>query len=201
MAAKWQAASQIHPDGRCLLIARLELPGIPKSLNAVGSRGSHFAFANEKKKWEGMIFIALNQAKVPRGLIYIEATAVLYPPTKHKRDEGNFRMMLEKALGDVLQVGGWLADDSTDQFRFGRLEFAETKPKPGLTVLMLECHTDESTIPNSSVLEDSQDPPLLKEWFCPSCDSTVAVPEDTRQPYCANEGHPMTAMRPVDGPA
>lgn len=188
------------PAGRMLMIARLELPGIPKSLNAVGSRGSHFAWQNEKKKWEGMMFIALRQAKVPEGLVYVEATAILHPKTNHKRDEGNFRAILEKALGDILQAGGWLDDDDDTKFRFGRLEFAE-KRNPPETILMLECHTSTDTIPTGD--DDIPDePPPLREWSCPTCDATVQVAADTRQPYCSGTNdHPLTAMRPVDGPS
>lgn len=115
----------------------LRIPGVPKSLNAVGSRGSRFAFHREKKTWEGMCMIALNESKVPRGLARVDATAVLHPPTSHKRDEGNFRTILEKALGDALQLGGHLADDSSDFFSFGRLSFAE-KRKPAETIITLE---------------------------------------------------------------
>lgn len=178
------------------MIARLELPGIPKSLNAVGARGkSHFAWSNEKKKWEGMFFIALNQAKVPKGLVYAEATAVLYPPTAHKRDEGNFRTMLEKSLGDVLQMAGYLADDSTEEFRFGRLEFGQPHPKPGLTVVMLECHTTTDTIPTDEPIPDV--PPELHKWVCPKCNTRLEVSADTKQPYCANH-ETSVAMAPAE---
>lgn len=175
------------------MIARIDLPGIPKSLNAVGSRGSHHAWNREKKKWEGMIFIGLRQAKVPEGLVYVEATAVLHPPTKHKRDEGNFRAILEKALGDILQVGGWLVDDSDAEFRFGRLEFAGPE-KPPRTILVLECHTSTDTIPKGEP-EVEVEPVTLTAFVCPKCDVEVDVPEGT-QPYCRN-GHQAFAMRPA----
>lgn len=118
------------------LIFQLELPGIPKSLNQVGSRGGHFAFHREKKHWEGMLFIALNQAKVPRGLLSVDASAVLHPPTAHRRDTGNYRTMLEKALGDALQLG-WLADDGPDFYAFNDLTFGEKAKAPGLTIVTL----------------------------------------------------------------
>lgn len=115
---------------------RLELPGIPKSLNRVGSRGSHFAFHSEKKKWEGMLVTALLLAKVPKDLLTVDASAVLHPPTAHKRDTGNYRTMLEKALGDALQLG-WLSDDSPDFYAFNDLTFGEKAAKPGLTIITL----------------------------------------------------------------
>lgn len=114
----------------------IEIPGLPKSLNRVGSRGSAFAFHREKKRLENDLVTAMLVAKVPKGAHCVEATAVLYPPTAHKRDEGNFRTILEKALGDALQAGGWLPDDTPEHFTFGRLTFGE-KRKPALTVVEL----------------------------------------------------------------
>lgn len=106
----------------------LSLPDTPPSLNAVGSRGkSPWRFVNEKKKWEGLLGIGLMEAKVPRKLERVKATAVLTFPDKRKRDEGNFRVMLEKALGDILTKGGWLIDDDADRYSFGGLEFAEER--------------------------------------------------------------------------
>jgi hypothetical protein len=39
-------------------------------------------------------------------------------PTKRKRDEGNFRIILEKAMGDALVNGGWLPDDNPEHYVF-----------------------------------------------------------------------------------
>lgn len=115
----------------------IEIPGIPKSLNEIGGRNHWAVFHREKKRLEGDLCIALMAAKVPKKLNRVEATAILYPPTRHKRDEGNFRSTLEKALGDALQLG-WLPDDSPEFFTFGRLTFAE-KRKPASTVIELVC--------------------------------------------------------------
>lgn len=116
----------------------LSLPDVPPSLNAVGSRGkSHWAFSNAKKKWEGMCFIALLEMKVPKGLERIEASAMLRFKSKRKRDEGNFRVLLEKALGDILVTGGWLEDDTPECYSFGTVEFDPERGDP-LTLIRLE---------------------------------------------------------------
>lgn len=118
----------------------LSLPDVPPSLNVVGSRGkSHWAFTNAKKKWEGMFFIALLESKVPKDLLSVDAEAVLTFPSKRVRDEGNFRMMLEKALGDIMVTGGWLPHgDSADFYYFRRVSFSEeTGPKHTLVKLMV----------------------------------------------------------------
>jgi hypothetical protein len=45
---------------------------------------------------------------------------VTFPDTG-RRDQGNYRVILEKALGDALVTGGWLRDDSWDHYEFGGL--------------------------------------------------------------------------------
>lgn len=69
-------------------------------------------------------------AQVPRGLESVTATAELRFKQRRRRDEGNFRVILEKALGDALVEGGWLADDTADHFRFGLLELSAPSPEP-----------------------------------------------------------------------
>ncbi|HEX4305299.1 MAG TPA: hypothetical protein VHZ54_04630 [Solirubrobacterales bacterium] len=51
--------------------------------------------------------------------------------------------MLEKALGDALVEGGWLADDTPDHYRFGAVDFA--KAAVAATALTLRCEPAEAT--------------------------------------------------------
>lgn len=81
--------------------------------------------------------IALLEQRVPKGAERVEATACLRFPVLRRRDEGNFRVVLEKALGDALQLHGVIADDTPDQFRFGKITFDEEKGTP-LTIVELE---------------------------------------------------------------
>ena len=48
-------------------------------------------------------------------------------PNRIKRDQGNFRWMIEKALGDTLVGGGWLPDDTWDRYEFGGLTYKYEK--------------------------------------------------------------------------
>ena len=73
---------------------------------------------------------------VPRGQSSVYASAELTFPTKRRRDEGNYRTPLEKALGDVLVSGRWLTDDTPDHYRFGGVVFSSTAG-PHNTVLTL----------------------------------------------------------------
>lgn len=57
-------------------------------------------------------------------------------PLQRGRDEGNFRWMLEKALGDALVTGRWLSDDTGGRFSTGAVTF-ETERGPKRTTLRI----------------------------------------------------------------
>lgn len=114
----------------------LHIPGTPPSLNRVGSQSNWRTFHRHKKKWEGFIYIALLEVKVPKDQESLTASAVLRFADKRRRDEGNYRVVLEKALGDALQLG-WLPDDTPEHFRFGEVRFDPEKGEP-LTIVRLE---------------------------------------------------------------
>lgn len=115
---------------------QLRLQETPPSLNRFtgGARG---AYHREKKKWQQQLGTALMVAGVPRGLESVKANAVLRFPVKRRRDEGNLRFLLEKALGDILVEGAWLPDDQGDEFEFGRVSFDPECGDP-LTLIDLE---------------------------------------------------------------
>lgn len=105
------------------IVVELEPIGTaPPSLNAVGSRGHWARFHRHKKAWQAYVGTALliERPKL-RGLpaSRIEASATIAFTTRRRRDEGNFRTLLEKATGDALTEGGWLEDDDVDRFKFG----------------------------------------------------------------------------------
>jgi len=105
--------------------ATLHLPATPPSMNAIIGRSNRWAYSRAKRRWQSDLATALMVAGVPRRLERVEAAAVLTFTTSRRRDEGNFRLILEKALGDALVEGGWLADDTPDRYRFGAVAFAK----------------------------------------------------------------------------
>ncbi len=85
--------------------------------------------------------VALLEARVPKGVGHgrkVRATATLYFKDGRRRDAVNYRTLLEKSLGDALQLG-WIEDDTPDDFEFGAVRFEKAeKGKPPMTVVRLE---------------------------------------------------------------
>lgn len=126
-------AAELPPPTRAVL----EIPGTPKSLNAVGYR-SHWSIGRrEKQRWEQDIATALMLARVPRGLRRVSAVATIHFKQHRRRDEANFRPLVDKALGDVLQSAWGLPDDTPEYYRFGAVELVAPAPEP-LTVVTLD---------------------------------------------------------------
>lgn len=107
---------------RAVLTKRIWIGDTPPSLNVVAGR--RWQWTKAKRRWQTDLGVLLMAEQLPRGLHRVEASAVLTFPTRRRRDEGNFRALLEKALGDALVEGGWLDDDTPDHFSFGAVTFA-----------------------------------------------------------------------------
>jgi hypothetical protein len=123
----------------------------PPSFNVLGTRGNPHILLREKQRWE-QIFIALltgvpdtlmqvrkpgttgttdrsyfdvhvqRWGDLPQPCERVTVEGQCTFPDRRKRDQGNYRVLIEKALGDALQIGPWLADDSWDQYEFGGLQ-------------------------------------------------------------------------------
>ena len=126
-------------------VAVLELTP-PRSLNAAppkGRRGASIAWHKAKRTLQADLMALLLAAGVPKPIPggRIRATAELKFPDRRRRDEGNYRAMLEKALGDALAPAPskeerelglqpahvWLDDDTPDRFTFGAVTFGQTE--------------------------------------------------------------------------
>lgn len=109
--------------------ATLVYNAVPPSLNTTGTRGSHWKAHRAKKQWQETLGWLLIASELPCGLESVEASAILRFPVQRRRDEGNFRWLLEKALGDALVDTQHIADDTPDRYRFFGVEFdQETGP-------------------------------------------------------------------------
>ena len=94
--------------------------GAPPSLNVLGS-GNQFAYIAMKKAWGELLTVQLEMSGLPKGLQHVLVEGHCTFPDRHRRDQGNHRFMLEKALGDALVAGGWLVDDDWTRYEFGGL--------------------------------------------------------------------------------
>lgn len=107
----------------------LEIPDVPPSYNRTAH--AHWTVNRSvKQDWQQRCEIVLMEARVSRGLELVTATARLFFKERRRRDEGNFRVILEKALGDALTNGGWLPDDTPDHYRFGAVELLAPSSVP-----------------------------------------------------------------------
>lgn len=114
----------------------LEYADTPPSMNTNVGKGHWRNFRDEKKRWEGIFCGRLMQARPPKGALHVKASATLRFPSRRKRDEGNFRTIIEKAVGDALQLMGVIEDDGPEFFEFERVVFEE-ECGPARTVVNL----------------------------------------------------------------
>jgi hypothetical protein len=99
--------------------------GAPPSFNVLASgqgSGNAMVYANLKKAWEDILAELLEASALPKGLgrVMVEGE-ITFPDRRTDRDQGNFRVILEKALGDALERGGWLERDDWIRYEFGGL--------------------------------------------------------------------------------
>jgi hypothetical protein len=96
-----------------------EVPHIPPSMNDIVGQGTRWRYTKAKRDWTAILKPAIVRAGL-EPCDRIVAVGEITFPTRAKHDQGNYRFMLEKALGDVLQ-DGWLPDDSWDHYEFSDL--------------------------------------------------------------------------------
>jgi hypothetical protein len=110
---------------------------------ASGYGANHHVASRTKRTWEGVMMAMLLKAKLPKDLAWVRVNMELRFPDKRRRDEGNFRMVVEKALGDVMQRMGYISDDTPDIYRFGSVTFDPEKgPKRMILTLDYELEND-----------------------------------------------------------
>ncbi len=102
--------------------------GAPPSMNAFGS-GDPALYMGLKIRWQSLLADLLNESGLPRGLAQVMVEGEVTFPDRGRRDQGNFRVLLEKTLGDALVggwedvPGGWLDDDDWSRYEFGNLAY------------------------------------------------------------------------------
>lgn len=108
-----------------------------KSFNRLGTRGSNFAFRDEKQALQEEIGRELMVKGVPRGYQRaIAGASMRFDKDASRRDSGNYTPLLEKALGDALANGGWIPDDDATRFCFVGVEFEDDVGPSRVTIVV-----------------------------------------------------------------
>lgn len=110
--------------------------GAPPSLNIFGGRDPA-TYRSLIEQWKSVVLDRLREALPDERFahVLVEGLAT-FPKASSGRDQGNHRVLIEKAVGDALEEGGWLVSDSWDHYEFGGLE-QRVEPGVSATRLML----------------------------------------------------------------
>jgi len=124
--------------------------GAPDSFNVLASgagSGNAMVYANLKANWQEIFTRLLDESGLPRGLksVYVEGE-ITFPDHRDDRDQGNFRVIVEKALGDALEKGGWLPRDSWDHYEFGQLTKRERAGESAIRLTLFPVPPDHAVL-------------------------------------------------------
>lgn len=98
--------------------------GAPESFNLFAS-GSWEAYQGAKQRWHKVLGPMLVESGLPLGLDFVLVEGECSFGDVRDRDQGNHRVVIEKAVGDVLEEMGYVENDSWGHYEFGRLARVE----------------------------------------------------------------------------
>lgn len=116
--------------------------GAPQSLNVFGSGANHFAYQHMKHAWQERLTRLLDGSGLPAPIPRVVVEGECCFPDRRRRDQGNHRFIVEKALGDALTAGGWLEDDDWTRYEFGGLAFRYEKGVSWTRLIVLPFDVD-----------------------------------------------------------
>jgi hypothetical protein len=117
--------------------------GAPPSYNAFGSgRGTGAAAqvgAGIKQSYEKILREKLAESGLPEWLPRVYAIGeVTFPDDREDRDQGNFRVAIEKALGDALETAGYIDRDNWPRYQFGNLSYRSVAGESAIRLLLYD---------------------------------------------------------------
>lgn len=128
------------PFGRKIGCARCGRPkgdpvhfGAPESFNYLAGRDPKI-YRAKLDQWKAILRPLLEASGLPRPLAHVLVEGEVSFGHARDLDQGNHRVLIEKALGDALEDGGWLANDSWAHYEFGGYVRAE---QPGVSAVRL----------------------------------------------------------------
>jgi hypothetical protein len=98
--------------------------GAPDTFNAFAGRDP-MIYRSQLAAMEEMLSPLIAASGLPKGLDYVLVEGRVSFGDGRERDQGNHRVLLEKALGDVLEADGYLPSDSWDHYEFGGFQREE----------------------------------------------------------------------------
>jgi hypothetical protein len=130
----------------------LEVKRTPPSINANQIRSNWRGFQKEKKNWQeeiGQLLMIKGrkrgayQRAIAGGVMRFEPHKIAHLRSYERRDSGNYRGLVDKALGDALIIDPhlpaplrYIPDDDEAHYHFSGVEFDPT-PGPPRTVLYI----------------------------------------------------------------
>lgn len=109
--------------------------GAPESFNAMAGRDPNI-YRAAVDRWAEALGPLLDASGLPRPLRRVTVEGEVSFGDGRERDQGNYRVIVEKALGDALVRGGFLLADTWSRYEFGGLQ-REDEPGVSRTRLML----------------------------------------------------------------
>ncbi len=146
--------------------------GAPPSLNIFGS-GNQRIYQSWKTAWSDVLAEHLSGTRLAKPLTSVLVEGRVCFPTRVRRDQGNYRFLLEKALGDTLTAGGWLIDDDWSQYEFGNLAYVYEKGR-SWTELVLFPGAAVKPLGGRRMSDETK----TAAWLCPECAGPSDVPGD-----------------------
>lgn len=95
--------------------------GSPPSFNVMAGR-EVMIYRNAIKQWADVLRPLLDSSGLPLGLGRVVVEGEVSFGDGVERDQGNYRVIIEKAVGDALVRGGYLAADTWSRYEFGGLQ-------------------------------------------------------------------------------
>lgn len=109
--------------------------GAPESFNLVAGRDPN-TYRSIIESWKKVLAPLLAESGLPAGLAHVLVEGDVSFGDERARDQGNHRVLIEKAVGDALVEHGYLPSDSWAHYEFGGLARRE-EPGVNRTRLML----------------------------------------------------------------
>lgn len=103
--------------------------GAPPSFNVVAGRDPN-VYRSIIDSWTEALEPLLATSGLPTGLGRVTVEGEVSFGDGRRRDQGNSRMLIEKALGDALVHGGFIPDDDWSRYEFGGLQ---RRDEPGVS--------------------------------------------------------------------